>query len=264
MFAFVSGPRFGRQAAIRLVLLAVLTAGFPFLVYGLIVATNARSVGGAAGAVAVVAGVYLKPIIFGAFLIAMLSPCWRRMRSLGLPAYWGLFVPFLFLMDGAFFIVAGAHWGVGFSLGILHVGVPYYAITAVVLIGAMSMAFPPSGDGAQGLERFGRIGVVARLLGIAIIVLTLVSWAAGGTFFAALMSASRHGARTVPSAPLVVMVALTYWTAAIRPFLCLALCGVVAWLTILSRRDDGSGNSGPRPLAPSPAPTLPRVEFGRR
>jgi hypothetical protein len=46
-------------------------------------------------------------------------------------------------------------------------------------------------------------------------------------------------------------------------FIVAALSVVVAWLTILSRRDGGSANSGPRSLAPSPAPTLQRVEFGR-
>jgi hypothetical protein len=110
MTAFVSGSEFGRKAAVRIGIFLVLTLGFPFIVYGLIVATGARSIGGASGALAVVAGIYLTPVIVGAFILSMILPCWRRMRSLGLPSWWGLIIPLLFLMDGAALILIGAHW----------------------------------------------------------------------------------------------------------------------------------------------------------
>jgi hypothetical protein len=84
MSGFLSGPQFGRKLAIRVGIFLALTLGFPFIVYGLVVATGASRVTGAVGALAVVAGVYLKPVIIGVFLISLVMPCWRRMRSLGL------------------------------------------------------------------------------------------------------------------------------------------------------------------------------------
>jgi hypothetical protein len=111
MDRFMSGSQFGAKAGLRVGIFLALTLGFPFIVYGLVLATNARSVGGAAGALAVVAGIYLKPIIILGFLISLFSPCWRRMRSFGLPGLVGLLVPFLVLMDAMYFFGCGSALG---------------------------------------------------------------------------------------------------------------------------------------------------------
>ena len=65
MGGYMSGSQFGVKAGWRVGIFLALTIGFPFIVYGLIVATGARGVGGAAGAVVVAAGVC------GAFCVAM-------------------------------------------------------------------------------------------------------------------------------------------------------------------------------------------------
>ena len=85
MGGYMSGSQFGAKAGWRVGIFLALTIGFPFIVYGLIVATGARGIGGASGAVAIVAGVYLKPVIILGFVISLLSPCWARMRNLGFP-----------------------------------------------------------------------------------------------------------------------------------------------------------------------------------
>jgi hypothetical protein len=65
MGGFMTGSQLGVKVGWRVGIFLALTIGFPFIVYGLIVATGARGVGGAAGAVVVAAGVC------GAFCVAM-------------------------------------------------------------------------------------------------------------------------------------------------------------------------------------------------
>ena len=163
MNRFMSGSQFAVKAGWRVGIFLALTIGFPFIVHGLILATNARSVGGAAGAVAVVAGVYLKPLIILGFLISLLAPCWRRMRSLGLPGMVGLVVPLLFLMDWPYLLIVGAHWGVAFSLGIWQVNLPLFALTGLAILVAMSVALASPDDGGNG-QRFGVFRTRLRFL----------------------------------------------------------------------------------------------------
>src|SRR5690242_5167170 len=110
MARYMSGSQFGVKAGWRVGIFLALTLGFPFIVYGLIVATGARGVGGASGALAVVAGIFLKPLIVLLFLLSLIGLCWKRMRSLGLSAALGLLVPFLFLMDAMYLMLLGTHW----------------------------------------------------------------------------------------------------------------------------------------------------------
>jgi hypothetical protein len=54
MGGYMSGSQFGVKAGWRVGIFLALTIGLPFIVYGLIVATGARRVGDASGALAVV------------------------------------------------------------------------------------------------------------------------------------------------------------------------------------------------------------------
>jgi hypothetical protein len=253
MAGFVSGSRFGAKVGLRVAIFAGLTFGFPFIVYGLILATNARSVGGAAGALAVVAGIYLKPIIIAAFLISIIGPCWRRMSSLGLPAIWGLLVPLLFVADAGFLKVAGTHWGVSFSLGIWSVSFPYFALTAIALMMAMAVAMPSSGDTPPGLARFGIMKTIAIALALAIIVMVLMRQTLSWWFYA--LAWSRTPVKEFPVA-LWWLDHVIRWILPLQPFVCALFVGVVAWIAISSRRnaeDDGEGLGPTPPVGPVPA-----------
>jgi hypothetical protein len=94
-------------------------------------------------------------------VIAMISPCWRRMRTLGLPSYWGLLVPLLLALDYTYLFVVGNFWGASFSMEFLSVQAPLFAMTALVLIVSMALAMPPSDDEPEGLSRFGTAGRIA-------------------------------------------------------------------------------------------------------
>lgn len=261
---YMTGSQFGVKAGWRVGIFLALTIGFPFIVYGLIVATGAQRVGGAAGAVAVVAGVFLKPVIILGFVISLLSPCWQRMRSLGFPGFIGLLAPFLFLLDWPYFLVAGAHWGVGFSLGILKLNAPLFAITALAMLIAMSVASPPD-DSSPSQRMAGRIGGTLAIVLFVIALLTggAMLWVMGTIWF---MSPGGK------PAPFLLPAMLGYWAMVIKPFVCAAFCVATAAMAYLSRRESsghspGGSETGGGPVLrspPSAPPGSPPVVFGRR
>ena len=263
MGGYMTGSQFGAKAAWRVGIFLALTIGFPFIVYGLIVATGARSVGGASGALAVVAGVFLKPIILLGFAISLLSPCWQRMRSLGIPALAGLLVPLLFLLDWPFLLIAGAHWGVGFSLGILRVNLPWFAITALAMLVAMSLASPP--DDTLPSQR-----VATRVCAVLAILLAIIALVTAGasSFYMARIWFVAPGR----SAPTLIPANLGYWAFVLKPFVCAAFCAAMAAMTYLSRRESsgaspGGSEAGSNSMMRSPpsgSPGAPRAVFGRR
>lgn len=268
MSGFLSGSQFGRKLAIRVGILLALTLGFPFIVYGLVVATGANQVSGAGGALAVVAGIYLIPVIIVVFLLSLILPCWRRMRSLGLPAYWGLIVPILFSADATYFTAVGAHWGVSFSLGIWRVNAPLFAILALFIGIAMAYAVPPSNDEPPGLGRFGRAGAVTGWLAIAALVIALCLWVMSAWIFSIIWSMSSLPKGMPPFSPFYRAVSkVAGWLFMMKPFVCLALSIMVVWLTALSRRSGGDGEmpgSSGRAAAPLATPASPNAVFGRR
>ena len=264
MGGYMSGSQFGAKAGWRVGIFLALTIGFPFIVYGLIVATGARSVGGAAGAVAVVAGVFLKPVIILGFVISLLSPCWQRMRSLGFPGFVGLLAPFLFLLDWPYFLVAGAHWGVGFSLGILKLNAPLFAITALAMLIALSVGSPPDDKVPNQRAAMWICGILA----IALFVTALLT---GGASLLVMVSAwfMTPGAKPVLSS---LPAKLFYWPFVIKPFVCAAFCVAMAAVTYLSRKESGAhspegSETGGDPVTrrpPAASSGASRIVFGRR
>ena len=87
------------HAAIRVALFAATVVGFPYILFAVGKLTGCASVGGACGAVALVASTALKPIFFVAFVFSLIGICMRRTRDAGLPAALGLIVPGLVLAD---------------------------------------------------------------------------------------------------------------------------------------------------------------------
>jgi hypothetical protein len=260
MGSYMTGSQFGVKVGWRVGIFLALTIGFPFIVYGLIVATGARGVGGASGALAVVAGTFLKPVIILGFVISLLSPCWQRMRSLGFPGFVGLLAPFLFLMDWPYFLAIGAHWGVAFSFGILILNPPLFAMSALAMLIAMGVASPP--DNRSPSQR--AVGRIGGILAIVLFVIALVStfpmlWVMGRIW---LTSAGGK------PAPFVLSATLFYWAFVIKPFVCAAFCMAMAAMAYLSRKESsghspGDSEPGGGPPVRSP-PNTGAVVFGRR
>lgn len=267
MTGFLSGSEFGWKVAWRVGIFVALTLGFPFIIYGIVLATGAhRAGGGAGGAVAVVVGVFLKPIIVIAFLISLISPSWKRARTLGLFPLWGVMIPLLLAIDRAYLFAVGNFWGASFSVGILAVQTPMYAMTALVLMVAMTIAEPPSGDEPSGLARFGSAGEVFKALAIAILVVVLI---------VLIYSAIAYGIIRFGGIEQVVsfnrsISKLLFVVQKAEPFVCLAFGALALWLAFVSRRHDGGGSAslppgpsrGSQVMAATSGPSRP--EFGKR
>lgn len=231
MAGFVSGSEFGTKAGLRVAIFAGLTFGFPLIVYGLILTTNARSVGGASGALAAVAGIYLKPLIILIFLISLISPCRRRMHSLGLPPSWGLLVPFLFLMDSLFLTVLGAHWGTGFAIGALIVTAPWFALTALAMLVAMAFAAPLgfSPEHPNG-------GLLRICVGLAVLLIVVSLATSDFVWWLMIM----FNPRSLQPSLFLGLAALGYWAQLLKPLVCFAFCVAMAAMAILSRKQAGN------------------------
>ncbi len=152
----------------RVGLFAVLSFGFPLIIYALMEASKCRGQGGACGAVALVGSFYLRPVIALGFLALMIGPPVARMRALGLPGILGIIVPLLLATDRQFLLVLGAHWSFGFVLGVLSIRIPMYLVLTLVLIAAMALVREPLSDDDSLWQRHGRFGQ-ATLVGLAMV-----------------------------------------------------------------------------------------------
>ena len=85
----------------------------------IVVISNCRGIGGACGAVGLVAGTAFKPLAFVLFVFTFCGIAVRRAGDAGMPGPVGLFIPFLIKSKYAFLIYAAAPWSVGFSAGVL-------------------------------------------------------------------------------------------------------------------------------------------------
>ncbi|MBW8319722.1 MAG: hypothetical protein K0M49_08525 [Arenimonas sp.] len=139
MEKLICGGQYARGLGKRFGAFAVITLAFPFLVYGVIGISGARSVGGASGALALVLGVYLKPIIYLWFAYSTLRISLNRAQTIGISPMIGLCIPLLILADLSFGITFGSFWAVGFSLGIMSTLVPTSLLTGVITVVTLSL-----------------------------------------------------------------------------------------------------------------------------
>jgi hypothetical protein len=172
----------------RVGIFLLVTLGFPALTMLIMKATNCRSVGGACGAVALVSGIYLKPVIFLVFVGSVAWITFARMRDLAVSGFVGLVVPVLLLMDWQFGVILGAHWSVGFVLG-GPLGAPYQFLSAFLCMGFLACVATQD-DGGNAAERFGTAGKLALAVTLLILLAGLMRIAFFGWIFSAMMSAS--------------------------------------------------------------------------
>ena len=123
------------------------TIAFPFLLYGLLSISGCRSTGGACGALGLVLAIWIKPMIYLAYVLSFLGLAARRLRDASLPAAlaFGLFV--LMLSDLQWGIVMGAPWSVGFATG-YGGGLPLSLMAGLACVGALSL-LPPLSSNAE-------------------------------------------------------------------------------------------------------------------
>jgi hypothetical protein len=135
---YITGFQFGRGFLVRLGIFVLITLAFPFFVASVIELSGARNVGGASGAVALVLGAYLKPLIYLLFVCSMFRISRNRARSMGISGWIGICILLLILGDISFGMTFGSFWAVGFSLGVMSVSVPGSLLAALIACATLS------------------------------------------------------------------------------------------------------------------------------
>lgn len=260
MRPYLSASSFARLFALRLALVIAATILFPFLVYGLIQATGAQKVSGASGALAVVLGVYLKPLIFVLFAASLARISVRRATASGLPWVAGALIVVLVLCDWQFGVVFGAHWGVAFSLGVLRASatsllVAPIAVVTLIFVRDRTETMPQ--DWPRACRLWMSLLTVLTILGLPGLA-PLLLWLPGmGTV-------------------VILFLKLKLWLSMIYLYptmLLAAFCAASVYLVVVSRSapggDIGVAASKPlQPLSTGPAGNRysrsPNARFGRR
>ncbi|RFC67275.1 hypothetical protein DY251_12015 [Mesorhizobium denitrificans] len=117
--------------AMRFGMLAAITFAFPFFVYWVVDVSGARHTD-AAGALAMMLGIFLKPIIYLLFALSTLRLSLWRAGSIGISPKIGLCISLLVLCDLSFGTTFGSFWAVGFALGVLYIKLPASLFAAVI------------------------------------------------------------------------------------------------------------------------------------
>lgn len=98
-------------------------AGFPFILYVLVSLTPCRG-GGACGALAAVAGMILRPLALGIFVIGVGKAIHKRCKHAQLTWGWVIMALLWMLGSSSFLLGAQNFWGANFGMGILAIHPP--------------------------------------------------------------------------------------------------------------------------------------------
>ncbi|QCK84772.1 hypothetical protein E8L99_02735 [Phreatobacter aquaticus] len=254
----ITRRRYALGLAGRIGLFVAVTAGFPFLVMFLIQISGARNVSGASGALAVVLGIYLKPLIYLLFALSMMRIAARRAASVGRTSFIGLGITVVMLGDIGFATVFGSHWGVAFSLGVLSLQAPWLLLAAIIAVVTLGILRDQAGG-----QPAGRWFAFAYLVWIAIFC-GLVGYAVV-TLVPPVLLITKPGGMAATMAwltkiwmPIIAMLP--------RPiFLTLTFAGASLWLIVADRAAPPSAGSPhtdrPGP-SPQPGPFQPAAAIG--
>jgi uncharacterized membrane protein YhaH (DUF805 family) len=213
----MSRGAYARAAAIRVGLFVAATLAFPFVLYAIIKGSGCAGIGGACGAVALVASFYIKPPLYLLLVLSFVGITVRRVRDIGLPVALAAAVPILMLGDVIFGMTYGAHWSLAFTFGAITRQIPRDLIMALMCIGFLCVArSKEEAEGGDG-QRWGWAGAVA----FGIVVLSSIG---------ALESLVREIALVLmnTSSATLIYTITTYVSLAMAPVLLLAMFVLVA------------------------------------
>lgn len=234
MGQWISGRRYALGLGTRFGAFIIITLAFPLFVYGVIEISGARGVDGASGALAMVLGIYLKPLIYLCLAGSTLRNSLKRARTIGISTFMGLCIPVLILADLSFGITFGSSWAVGFSLGIVPASVPTSLLAAAIAIVTLSLVR----DFEEPLT-----GRIAILYGIWKILLFIFVWIGLIKIFA-MLSPWLFGASATKLSILLLTATSYLGSFLIYPYgLLLAFAAASAALVLASRRPTTGGGS---------------------
>ncbi len=139
MLSRIDAGAYARSMGIRFATVVVLTIAFPWLTLGAIEATGARLASETAGAIALMFGIFVKPIIYGVFLLSCIGISIRRAKTIGLDAKIGWSIPLLVFAEWHFGVALGSFWATPFAMGVLSLQPPVYLCLAAMTTITLSL-----------------------------------------------------------------------------------------------------------------------------
>jgi hypothetical protein len=157
----LSGGRFAVTVVWRLAAFVALSLAGPWIAKTIQTATDCTGTDGACAAISVGTGALLRPLILLILALALLRPCWRRMKAVGMWGIAGLLVPVLLLLDWRSLTAFGLSYvPVSFGLGILNSGFPFFTTLAILIVLLLVIARAPAGGRDSLFRRHGTPGVL--------------------------------------------------------------------------------------------------------
>lgn len=176
----LSGGRFAVMVAWRLAAFVALSLAGPWIAKTIQEISHCAADEGVCAGISIGTGTLLRPLILLLLALALLRPCWRRMRAVGMAGLAGLIVPVLLLLDWRSLTVFGLNYiPVTPSMGLLRSGFPFFTVLALLIILVLVVTRTASGPGDL-LWRRG--GIVGKLGWLATLV-TIVAGAASTVFY---------------------------------------------------------------------------------
>jgi hypothetical protein len=174
----LNGGRFAVTVVWRLAVFVALSLTGPFLASAIQKASGCVGADGACAAISVGTGALLRPVILVLLALALLRPCWRRMKAVGMWGVAGFLVPVLLLLDWRSLTAFGPNYvPVSFGLGLLNSGFPFFTTLALLIALLLVLARSPVGRDDSLFRRHGIVGVLGWLGALAAAVAGAVSTA---------------------------------------------------------------------------------------
>lgn len=178
MVNVVSGGAYARAWGWRFVLIVAVNLGFPVIVYALGFMAGFAGLE-PNGIFSVVVFVYLKPIIYLAFVASLAHISIARGKAIGMPGKTGVYIALLALSDLPFAFVFDWHWAVAFFEGQPGERLPTALLCATIAIATLSLARKPNDPVTDAYETAYRLWSALLLFLVACGILdlaTLLSW----------------------------------------------------------------------------------------
>ncbi len=163
----LSGGRFAITVVWRLAAFVALSLAGPWIARTIQEATDCAAQEGFCAGVSVATGTLLRPLILVLLALALLRPCWRRMRAVGMWGIAGLAVPALLLLDWRALTAFGLNF-IPFNpgAGLLRSGFPFFTALALLIVLLLVVARTTTGPRDTLWRRSGPIGWLATLVAI--------------------------------------------------------------------------------------------------
>ncbi len=174
----LSGGRFAVTVVWRLAAFVALSLAGPWIATTIQTSTECTAAEGSCAAISVGTGALLRPLILILLALALLRPCWRRMKAVGMWGLAGFVVPVLLLLDWRSLTAFGLNYvPVSFGLGVLNSGFPFFTTLALLIVLLLVIARSSAGRADSLFRRHGVAGVIGWLAMLAAAVAGAVSTA---------------------------------------------------------------------------------------